>query len=132
MLCYVLLLLKCIIFISLVCQRNSEFPSCCLKHLQLLCLWSFYVIIHVMNMQWYNKNNLLNVSFSRNCVFFTSHGLFLATVLPVVMSAAYGRSSRMNAQFIFTEGYSPGVSHYFLNICVYYLYLTVESSPFSP
>lgn len=49
-------------------------------------------------------------------IFFASHGPFLATVLPVVMSAAYNRSSRTNTQFIFTEGYSPGVSHCFLNI----------------
>jgi len=30
---------------------SFEFQSCCLKRLQLLCLWYFYVIIQVMNMQ---------------------------------------------------------------------------------
>ena len=103
MLCYVLLLLKCIIFISLVCQWNFEFQSCCLKHSQLLCLWYFYVIIQVMNMQWYDKKNVLNKNFSSADEFF---GLFWAIVLPVVMSAAYDRSSRTNTQFIFIEGFT--------------------------
>lgn len=62
--------------------------------------------------------------------FFASHGMFLATVLPVVMSAAYCRSSRMNTQFILTEGYLPDMSQCFLNICIYSFYLTGESSPF--
>lgn len=62
--------------------------------------------------------------------FFASHSLLVAAVLPMVMAAAYGRSSKTNSQFIFTEVCSPSVSHCFLSICTYYL--TGESSPFPP
>lgn len=47
---------------------------------------------------------------------FASHGPFMAALFLVVMSAACSRSSRMNTQFIFTEGYSSGASHCFLNL----------------